>query len=111
MPKPIYPSYLLFLAILPALLLGAYTMAFSEVPRILWMMHLGFGMMGFVLQWVLFRFRPIRKKVNPYPIILVSMLLLLLTIWDDGYQDVHRWVSIGNFKLNIGLILTHIAVL
>lgn len=106
MPKPIYPSYLLFLAILPALLLGAYTMAFSEVPRILWMMHLGFGMMGFVLQWVLFRFRPIRKKVNPYPIILVSMLLLLLTIWDDGYQDVHRWVSIGNFKLNIGLILS-----
>ncbi|WP_113922602.1 hypothetical protein [Cognataquiflexum aquatile] len=106
MPKPIYPSYLLFLAILPALFLGTYTMAFSEVPRTFWMMNFGFGIMGIALQWVFFRIRPVFKKVNPYPIILISILLLLLTFWDDGYQDVHRWVIIGNFKVNIGLIVS-----
>lgn len=103
--KPRFTPFL-FLTILPALLLGTYTMAFSEVPRTLWMMHLGFGLIGIALQWVFFRFRPVFKKVNPYPIILISMLLLLLTFWDDGYQDVHRWVSIGTFKVNIGLIVS-----
>lgn len=103
--KPRFTPFL-FLAIIPALLLGTYTMAFSEVPRTLWMMNLGFGMMGIALQWVFFRFRPVFKKVNPYPIILISMLLLLLTFLNEGYQDVHRWVSIGNFNLNIGLILS-----
>jgi hypothetical protein len=81
-------------------------MAFSEVPRTLWMMDLGFGFIGIALQWVFFRFRPVFKKVNPYPITLISMLLLLLTFWDDGFQDVHRWVSMGTFKVNIGLIIS-----
>ncbi|MCS4434734.1 hypothetical protein [Aquiflexum gelatinilyticum] len=103
--KPRFTPFL-FLAILPSLLLGTYTMAFSEVPRTLWMMNLGFGLMGIALQLVFFRFRPVFKKVNPYPIMLISILLLLLTFWDDGYQDVHRWVSIGSFKVNIGLIVS-----
>jgi hypothetical protein len=101
----------LFLAIFPALLLGTYTMAFSEVPRSLWMMNLGFGMIGIALQLVFFWFRPVFKMANPYPIILISMLLLLMTFWDDGYQDVHRWVSIGNFKVNIGLILSPVILI
>lgn len=102
---------LLFLAILPALLLGTYTMAISEVQRTLWMMNLGFGLIGIALQWVFFRIRPVFKKVNPYPIILISILSLLLTFWNDGYQDVHRWVSIGNFKLNIGLIVSPVILI
>ncbi|MCH6235025.1 hypothetical protein [Cognataquiflexum rubidum] len=104
--KPAEPTIILFFPILPALLFGTYIMAFSEVPKTLWMMHLGFGMMGIALQWVVFRFRPVFKKVNPYPIILISMLLLLLTFWDDGFQDVNRWVSIGAFSLNIGLMVS-----
>jgi hypothetical protein len=47
--KPRFTPFL-FLAILPALFLGTYTMAFSEVPKSLWMMHLGFGLIGFALQ-------------------------------------------------------------
>lgn len=81
-------------------------MAYTEVPRTLWMMHLGFGLISIALQWVFFRFRPVFKKVNPYPIILISILLLFLTFLDGGYQDVHRWVSIGSFKVNIGLIVS-----
>lgn len=108
--KPRFTPFL-FLAILPALLLGTYTMAISEVPRTLWMMHLGFGMMGIALQWVFFRFRPVLKKVNPYPIILISILSLLLTFWDDGYQNVHRWASIGTFKVNIGLIISPVILI
>lgn len=103
--KPRFTPFL-FLAILPALLFGTYTMAISEVPRTLWMMNLGFGLIGIPLQWVFFRIRPVFKKVNPYPIILISILSLLLTFWDDGHQDVHRWVSIGTFKVNIGLIVS-----
>lgn len=104
-------SPFLLLAVLPALLLGTYTMAFSEVPRTLWMMHLGFGLIGIGLQWVFFRFRPVFTKVNPYPIILISIILLLLTFWGDGYQDVHRWVSFGNFNLNIGLIVSPVILI
>ncbi|MCL6261455.1 hypothetical protein M3O96_20315 [Aquiflexum sp. TKW24L] len=94
----------LFLSILPALLFGTYTMAYFDIPRSLWMMNLGFGLTGIALGF--FRFRPVFKKVNPYPIILVSMLLLLLTFLDEGYRDVHRWVSIGKFNLNIGLMVS-----
>lgn len=108
--KPRFTPFL-FLAILPALLLGNYTMAFSEVPKSLWMIHLGLGLIGIGLQWVFFRFRPVFKKVNPYPIILILILSLLLTFWDDGYKDVHRWVSIGNFKLNIGLIVSPVILI
>jgi cell division protein FtsW (lipid II flippase) len=100
------PLPFLIFSIIPALLFGTYTMAYFEVPRSLWMMNLGFGLIGIALQWVFFRFRPVFNKVNPYPMILVSILLLLLTFWDDGLKDVHRWVSIGNFKLNIGLIVS-----
>jgi hypothetical protein len=108
--KPRFTPFL-FLAILPALFLGTYTMAFSEVPKSLWMMHLGFGLIGFALQLVAFRFRLVFKKVNPYTIIFVSILLLLLTFWDEGYQYVHRWVSIGTFKVNIGLIVSPVILI
>jgi hypothetical protein len=86
-------------------------MAFSEVPKSIWMMNLGFGLLGIALQWVFFRFRPVFKKVNPFPIILISMVLLLLTFWDDGYKDVHRWVSFGTFKVNIGLIVSPVILI
>jgi cell division protein FtsW (lipid II flippase) len=108
--KPRFTPFL-FLAILPALLFGTYTMAFSEVPKSIWMMNLGFGLLGIALQWVFFRFRPVFKKVNPFPIILISMVLLLLTFWDDGYKDVHRWVSFGTFKVNIGLIVSPVILI
>jgi hypothetical protein len=101
----------LFLPVLLALLFGTYTMAFSEVPRTLWMMNLGFGLIGIALQWVFFRFRSIFKKVNPYLILLVAIFLLLLTFFDAGYQDVHRWVSIGGFNLNIGLIVSPVILI
>ncbi|WP_373496609.1 hypothetical protein [Aquiflexum sp.] len=81
-------------------------MAYFEVPKSLWMMNLGFGLIGIALQWMFLRSRPVFNKVNPNPIILISMLLLMLTFWDDGLQNVHRWLSIGNFKLNIGLIVS-----
>jgi cell division protein FtsW (lipid II flippase) len=104
--KPTDPTYLLFFTILPALLLGTYIMAYFDVPRSLWMMHLGFGLVGIGLQWVFLRFRPVFKKAKPYPILLVTIVLLLLTFFDDGYQDVHRWISIGSFSLNIGLMVS-----
>lgn len=81
-------------------------MEYFEVSRSLWIMNLGFGLIGIALQLVLYRFRPVFNRVNPYPIILISILLLMLTFWDDGIQNVYRWVSIGNFKVNIGLIIS-----
>jgi hypothetical protein len=36
---------------------------------------------------------------------------LLLTFWDEGYQYVHRWVSIGTFKVNIGLIVSPVILI
>lgn len=100
-----------FLLVLPALLLGVYTMNYFKIPTIIWATNLIFGLFCILLGLVSLYFHPFKNAINSNLIIVVSLLLLLTTFLNEGTMGVHRWIGLGRLKINIGLIISPILII
>ncbi|MBS9525862.1 hypothetical protein KI659_17710 [Litoribacter alkaliphilus] len=95
-----------FLVPLPATILGVLVMRYYEVPVHLWLLNLVFVCLGIIMA-VYFHKKPnLTTNIHPVMVIAVTILLLLCTFLDNGIMNVHRWINLNSFQLNIGLIVS-----
>lgn len=92
---------------LPALLIGIVAMREHGVPAALWITNLLIALLG-TTACLIVCFRgaasPLRSKTR-VAVVLVAMVALAATFYDNGIENVHRWVNIGPFRLHIGSIV------
>ncbi|MDR7129739.1 hypothetical protein J2X69_002084 [Algoriphagus sp. 4150] len=93
-------------AALPATFFGVYTMIYFDAPTNIWLLNLTFVFLGTFIA-LLFSRNPIRlNNINPITVLIVSIILLLGTFYDDGIMHVHRWIKFNSLQMNIGLIVS-----
>jgi hypothetical protein len=91
---------------LPATMIGVYTMRYFEVPTQIWLLNLSFVCVCTLLV-MLFSKKIVQvKNSNPYLILGISTLFLLGTFYGNGVLNVHRWINLKSFQVNIGLIVS-----
>ncbi len=100
-----------FLLVLPALLLGIYTMYYFKIPTIIWATNLILGIFCILIGLISLYFHPFKNTINSNLIVVVSLLLLLTTFLNEGAMGVHRWIGFGSIKINIGLIVSPILII
>jgi hypothetical protein len=97
----------LLLIPIPALFLGINTMRYFDIPKSIWLINLVCTLLLICIGLIINNLEKFKNKNLIYFLI----FLLTLTFFDKGFMDVHRWLSLGNFKLNIGLIITPILII
>jgi len=96
---------------IPALLIGVYTMNYFDVPRSIWLSNFIFVFLGITIGFISNRFLHFFASINPKLIVIISVMLLILPFFAKGIMNVHRWISISNLHLNIGLIVCPIILI
>jgi hypothetical protein len=98
---------LILLVPIPALLTGINTMRSFDIPKKMWLINLVCTLLliciGLIINYL--------EKFKSKYLIYFSLFLLVLPFFDNGVMNVHRWVSLGSFKINIGLISTPILII
>lgn len=95
---------------LPAILLGVFTMWQSNIPQTIWLGNFIVLIIAGVSSYF-FLSKKNRINTNSSVIFIVGITLLLLTFIDNGIGNIHRWVSIGPIKLNIGSLVLPILLI
>jgi hypothetical protein len=97
----------LFLVPIPALFLGINTMRYFDIPKNIWLINLICTLLLISIGLIINKLERFQHKYLVYFLI----FLLALTFSDKGFMDVHRWIGLGNLKLNIGLVITPILII
>jgi hypothetical protein len=104
-------KFLSLFGVLPALLLGVFTMIYFNVPKSIWLLNLFFVFTCITIGLISNRFFHLFSSINPKFIVLISFLLTLLPFLQEGIMNVHRWINIATFSVNIGLIISPIILI
>lgn len=80
-------------------------MCYFKIPTGAWLINLLLVTLGILAAYFSNKLISVFKSTGSSLIISISVVLLLLTFMDKGLTGVHRWISTGNFKLNIGVIV------
>ena len=92
----------------PALLLGIGAMKQLGVPTRVWAMNVVAAAVGLVF-WVLIRRMP--RTARPALFVAIgSMVLLLLPFASEGMRGVHRWLSLGGFRVHAAAIVAPLLI-
>ncbi len=105
-----FRSMLPSIIMIPSIFFGIFTMYYSNVPSNLWLQNLAVLVLVSICSYSFLSLK-ISLKLNSSIIILVGLLLLFLTLIDDGMSNVYRWLSIGIINLNIGSIVLPILLI
>jgi hypothetical protein len=97
----------LLLIPIPAMLMGINTMHYFDVPKNIWLINLVCTLILICIGLIINNLKRFHHKYLVY----FLLLLLALTFFDKGFMAVHRWISLGSIKLNIGLIITPILMI
>ncbi|PSJ91091.1 cell division protein [Brevibacillus fortis] len=98
--------FLPIFVLLPATLVGSFTMISNDAPIRLWLLNIVLVILGgFLSSFILFKKKHTSKSGSRNITIMVIFVLLLLTFLDSGVENVHRWISIGPFQLYIASIV------
>ncbi|HHY25542.1 MAG TPA: cell division protein [Desulfitobacterium dehalogenans] len=97
--------FLIFIP-LPAIIIGSLAMYINDVSIIIWSQNI----FGFIIA-LLLSYLVSRKPIGSIVIIPISILLLLLTFLDSGFEGVHRWISIGPIRFHIASIVLPILIM
>lgn len=95
---------------MPPIAVGAFVMYSSKIPSSIWGQNLAMFLISGILSCTIL-FRKKLPKPNSYIIISVCIVLLVLTFVDSGLSGVHRWISIGPVKMNVGSIVLPILII
>lgn len=98
----------LYLILLPAIIIGVLAMHSNDVPIIIWSQNIfGFILAVLLIYLILKKPEIIENKFT----IPISIVLLLLTFFDSGFEGVHRWVAVGPIRLYIASIVVPILII
>lgn len=98
----------LFFIPIPAVIIGVVTMYKNNVSSIIW------GQQLLCLLFILVISNLLVKKfkiISGDYIVYISILLLLFTFLDSGFENVHRWISIGPIRFYISSIVLPILII
>jgi len=90
------------LTIIPASILGIIGMIYNEVPNIIWLQNLVTMLFCAIMAFVLV-FKKV--KINDMMIAVISLILLLLTLFGNGMDGVHRWIRLAIINVNVAMIV------
>jgi len=93
------------LSIIPASILGVIGMIYNEVPNIIWLQNLVTMLFCAIMAFVLV-FKKV--KINDMMIAVISLILLLLTLFGNGMDGVHRWIRLAIINVNVAMIVSPI---
>ncbi len=103
------PLFLPVLTTMPAVAIGIAVMIGNEISSYIWMQNLFFflvfALLSFFQRWL----KPGEKNSVFY--IFVPLLLLIVTFWAPDMNGVHRWISLGSFRVNAALAIIPLAIL
>jgi hypothetical protein len=102
-----FKNKLMLLVPIPALLTGINTMRSFDIPKNIWLINLVCTLLFICIALIINYLEKFKSKYLVY----FSLFLLVLPFFDNGMMNVHRWISLSNFKLNIGLIITPILII
>lgn len=100
-----------FFVVLPATLLGVYTMNYFHVSKSIWITNVVVALLGIVIGFISFRLKTNIRPLNSPLAIAIPLLLLLLTFLSEGATNVHRWISVGGLTFNVGTIVSPILLI
>ncbi len=93
--------------IIPAIIFGILGMGGNNVPISISLQNL-VAMLIFGLMALVFIHRSVR--INDEIITVISLILLLLTLFGDGMDGVHRWIKIAIINVNVAMIVLPITL-
>ncbi|MCU0325510.1 MAG: hypothetical protein MUF45_09705 [Spirosomaceae bacterium] len=106
------PSYSLFLLVpvLPTII-GVGTMIHYNIPTKIWLLNLSIVCIGSLITPYISKKSNFLKNRHPLLILVITIICLLSTFYNEGIMDVHRWINLKSFQINIGLILSPIILI
>jgi hypothetical protein len=99
------------LGVLPALLIGTYTMNYFGVSKSIWFSNFIFLSLCIAIGLISNKFKLFFASINLNFFFLISITLLLSSFFNEGSFNVHRWIKIASVNLNIGLIVSPIILI
>jgi cell division protein FtsW (lipid II flippase) len=107
-----YSTYVpwLVLALLMPVFTGALVMFLGGAPRSRWVTQLVFGATGIALRYVVLATPARWTSTFTVPALLGGVVLVTATLFARGIQDVHRWLTLGPFMLNVSALLCPIVL-
>jgi len=97
---------------LPSVTIGAIAMYSNNVPITIWGQNIACLItVGLISYFTVSKKTKVKKESTPGVTILISILLLLLTFIDLGFEGVHRWISLGPVKFYISSIVMPILII
>jgi len=94
----------------PSIILGIFTMYHNNVSSNIWLQNFAALIVVSVFSCFILSRKKLPKR-NSLIVVLISIILLVLTFFNAGIDNVHRYVSIGAINLNIGSIVLPILLI
>jgi cell division protein FtsW (lipid II flippase) len=106
------PMWLLLLAPIPAILLGAFVMKAHTLPNQIWVQYIVIGVFFMLAAALAIYIRRSRPAVSMLMLTAaLSIGLLVGTFFHNGIDGVHRWIKIGPVLLYAAALVLPIALL
>lgn len=86
-------------------------MYYFGVPKQIWLLNLACVCLCTLIAVLFSRKIRLPNPINPYPILIIATVLLLSTFNGTGIENVHRWLTIKSFQINIGLLVSPVILL
>ena len=96
---------------LPALMIGILAMRQLGVSTSAWSVNIAATVLGLLIWFAGRRLPPLRRRVTRAFLAAASIATILLPFASEGMLGVHRWVSMGGFRLHAAAIAAPLIIL
>lgn len=104
-----YPALpIIFMA--PSIILGIFTMHHNNVSSSIWLQNFAVLIVANIFSWFILSRKKLPQR-NSLIVAFISIILLALTFFHAGVDNVHRYLSIGAISLNVGSIVLPILLI
>lgn len=100
-----------YLLMLPAILIGIYTMVCYDVPRSIWVQNIIIWIIGFLIGSIFISRSRVKYKMGVHSRqTIIIVILLVLPFFFSGIDGIHRWVTVGPINIYITSIILPVLI-
>lgn len=111
MKKLLSSKFAPLIVTLPCTVIGAISMFINKVPILIWVQNIICLMIAGIISYLILSKSKVKETKYKSITIITTVILLLLTFVDPGFQGVNRWVSIGPFNFYVASIVIPILII